>query len=63
VSRSPWLIAPEFLWEVAKSWPEPPVDMPPLPAEYDDGKVKPVFVQSIDSTGPSEKLITYYSSC
>ena len=47
MSRSPWLIAPEFLWEVAKSWPEPPVDMIPLTAEYDDGKVKPVFVQAL----------------
>jgi len=44
VLKSRWLKAPEFLWKTANSWPEPPVDMPPLPAEYDEVKVKPVFV-------------------
>jgi len=62
VSRSRWLKAPKFLWEEADSWPESPVDMPPLPTEYDEVKVKPVFVQSIDSTSPSERLMAYYSS-
>ena len=62
VSKSRWLKAPEFLWETANSWPEPPVDMPPLPAEYDEVKVKPVFVQSADSTNPSGRLVAYYSS-
>ena len=62
VSKSRWLKAPEFLWETANSWPEPPVDISPLPAEYDEVKVKPVFVQSADSTNPSGRLVAYYSS-
>jgi len=62
VSRSRWLKAPKFLWEKADSWPESAVDMPPLPTEYDEVKVKPVFVQSIDSTSLSERLMAYYSS-
>jgi len=36
--------------------------MPPLPAEYDEVKEKPVFVQSTDSTNPSGRLVAYYSS-
>jgi len=62
VSKSRWLKAPEFLWETANSWPEPPVDMPALPAKYDEVKVKPVFVRSTDSTNPSGRLAAYYSS-
>jgi len=34
----------------------------PLPAEYDEVKVKPVFVQSTDSTNSSGRLVAYYSS-
>jgi len=36
--------------------------MPPLPAEYHEVKVKPVFVQSTDWTNPSGRLVAYYSS-
>jgi len=57
VSKSRCLKAPEFLWETANSWPEPPVVMPPLPAEYDEVKVKPVFVQSTDSSNLSGSLL------
>ena len=47
MSKSRWLKAPEFLWETANSWPEPPVDMPPLPAEYDEVKQR-AFKREID---------------